>query len=1104
VLSACANSLLDYHVRLKLLKIVMSTTTNAISKVAAVAAGLALVASMFLLAPIAQAATSCSFSADLTIGSKGAAVTCLQNELIARGFSIPAGATGYFGGQTKTAVSAWQKSAGVTPAAGYFGAKSRAAYAGSAMTPTTPTTPVVSGNGLKVMLATDSPNNIALVQSQAAGDLAKFTFSNPTGADVKVTSLTFKRIGVSTDSALSNVYLFDGEKRLTDPAGISNSTFNFNDSTGIFTISAGAMKTVTVRADIAGSTSGQQIGVQLVAAASTATLDSSVSFPINSYTQTVSSASLAAVALGTVTPTNGTFAPATDATVFQSTATVSTRAVWLKSVTFENRGSTVDADFQNLKLLVKGTQVGATVSGTMGKKVTFDLSANPVRLETGAAELRLVADIVGGSGETFDFQIRRAADVRFVDADLNAAITVTGSLSAATANNVEGVALSVTRAANSPTANVAVDATSVKWGSFEFRATGDDLKIEQITASTTAAGASGLDNGKIFLNGVQVGSTQDIAQAGTAFSLGSQMVIKRGTVAVVDIYADAKKAAGTSFSDGNTVQVAVSVATADTQGIQSGDRLTTAISNVLGNTVTISSSSLTATKYSGYSNQTMIAGTNDAKIGSFTLSTGSTEGVNVNTIIVNFASAVSSTLSDIRLVDNATGTQIGTTKSAVSTGDNSFSVSGINLAASATKTINVVANIKSGANAGALPAVTVTTSTGGIGAVTGNSVTVASAPTLQTITVGSAVLTAAVNTGATPDSVNVLANTAEVKVGSFRFTAQYSDYTVQDVRVKIPADAATSVTAVTLKKGSTVLGTQALTLSSGAAQTHATATFTGLSFMVPKNETADLDVYVGIPTIASGAQTGAAISVALDGDEGFKAVDSSGASDTTLTGSASDLSSVSTGKGTMYVRKSVPTLSAVALDNTVFTPGSSMVIGRVKVTADTAGDIGWKKMVFAISKSNGVTLGATSTILLRDTVSGNTIAGNFATSTNAVVSGLEAFATAATSGNLAFVATDEQQIAAGSSKTYELVAGTLATGGTGLQYVSVSVPQTSTSATTAAFSTISTAAYDVSESVVWTDRSSINTVHSEATTDWTNDYLVKTLPLTIGNRTATI
>ncbi len=106
---------------------------------------LALVA-VFAVAGVSKAgaATSCMFTGPLTIGSSGAEVTCLQTALIEKGFSIPAGATGYFGTQTATAVGQWQASVGVSPAAGYFGAISQAAWAGSMGTGTV-TPPPASG-----------------------------------------------------------------------------------------------------------------------------------------------------------------------------------------------------------------------------------------------------------------------------------------------------------------------------------------------------------------------------------------------------------------------------------------------------------------------------------------------------------------------------------------------------------------------------------------------------------------------------------------------------------------------------------------------------------------------------------------------------------------------------------------------------------------------------------------------------------------------------------------------------------------------------------------------------------------------------------------------
>lgn len=72
--------------------------------------------------------TSCATpAAPLTMGSQGADVTALQNLLISMGQSIPAGATGYFGAQTQSALAAWQAANGVSPAAGYYGPITKAA-----------------------------------------------------------------------------------------------------------------------------------------------------------------------------------------------------------------------------------------------------------------------------------------------------------------------------------------------------------------------------------------------------------------------------------------------------------------------------------------------------------------------------------------------------------------------------------------------------------------------------------------------------------------------------------------------------------------------------------------------------------------------------------------------------------------------------------------------------------------------------------------------------------------------------------------------------------------------------------------------------------------
>jgi peptidoglycan hydrolase-like protein with peptidoglycan-binding domain len=154
------------------------TSTTSISRIAAVAAGLAMFASVsFAVAPAhaqtaaelqaqissllatiqslqaqlngTQGSASASFTTDLTIGSTGSQVTALQTWLIAKGYSIPAGATGYFGAQTKAALAAYQAANGISPAAGYFGPITRAKVnaAGGSMTSTGGTTSTVGLTG---------------------------------------------------------------------------------------------------------------------------------------------------------------------------------------------------------------------------------------------------------------------------------------------------------------------------------------------------------------------------------------------------------------------------------------------------------------------------------------------------------------------------------------------------------------------------------------------------------------------------------------------------------------------------------------------------------------------------------------------------------------------------------------------------------------------------------------------------------------------------------------------------------------------------------------------------------------------------------------------
>ena len=526
-------------------------------------------------APSGLACTT--FTRNHSQGNSGGEVMAIQKflnsmadtQVSVSGAGSPGNETSFFGPATRAAVVKFQNKyaadilapVGLSAGTGYWGPSSRAkanalCAGGGVVPPVVPGVPGVpiTGNGLKVMLAADSPVNIALVQGQAIGELAKFTFQNPTGATINVTNLAFSRIGVSNDSTLTNVYLYDGAARLTDSAGVSNSAFSFNDPTGLFSLAPGASRPVSVRADIAGSTSGQQVGVRLNSVAASGALDTTVVLPITGGIQSVSAATLATADFaGTTLPSATTVAPQNDYVIWQNTVTIGTRAVNLQSFQLRNIGSIDNDDIRNLRLFVDGVQVGATLAqlGSGEASAYWDLTGAPKRLETGGRVVKVVGDIVGGSNSTFQFSLRRAGDARMVDTDLNQPILATAAGSTFSARSaisatIDVGTVSVVKATNSLSSSVAPGTSNVKWVSYEMRAAGEDVKIENLQVRATAsAGSRGLDNGKVFLNGVQVGSTKDLTDAtDVEFTFGSSMILKAGEVALVDIYADGKSTTG--------------------------------------------------------------------------------------------------------------------------------------------------------------------------------------------------------------------------------------------------------------------------------------------------------------------------------------------------------------------------------------------------------------------------------------------------------------------------------------------------------------------------------------------------------------------------------
>lgn len=162
----------------------------------------------------------CQFLRDLTMGSKGEDVRCLQQYLIEEGeFTYATGATGYFGAITKIAVASWQNDQEIFPAAGYFGPLSQARYialayssAPSIPTPFAPAASSLPSTNITAITANNGAFNPSFIQVKHLEDAVlsiiasdrDYIFRIPEGGinaaitKGKTTSVSIGGLGVGT------------------------------------------------------------------------------------------------------------------------------------------------------------------------------------------------------------------------------------------------------------------------------------------------------------------------------------------------------------------------------------------------------------------------------------------------------------------------------------------------------------------------------------------------------------------------------------------------------------------------------------------------------------------------------------------------------------------------------------------------------------------------------------------------------------------------------------------------------------------------------------------------------------------------------------------
>lgn len=860
----------------------MNITVRKISSVVLGATTVIMLSGSMALVSIASAQSACTFTRNLTVGARGADVTCLQNALIAAGHLGAKYNTGYFGGLTKAAVAKWQKAASVSPAVGFFGSLSRAKYVSMAggMPVGGPTAPVPA-SGLAVSVSASQPTGSAIAGAGQI-DVAKWVLTASNQAGVTVTNLGLKRTGVVSDSNISNLYIADEQGVIFAQYSSLNNGVAAFDGLNLM-VNAGQSRVITLRMDLSTSaTAGNTLGWSLDKAM-TSTGGAVSGLPSNGPMLTVTS--VANPNIATVTYTYVTTGATVDAgtngfLAHSATVNVTNSAVLLKNIKYTVVGSANMSDIKNATLKISGVTVATAPMVNSDGKVTF-IPTTDVRLPTGNSTLEVYVDVVGSPNRTMAWNVLRPYDAVFNDTQYAANITASLSGSATSVTINQG-RVTISKSTDTPTANIPLGASNVTLAKFNFYAGGEPVKIRflpiRVTRSGSVTTAVNLDVRNVSVIddvGNSVGTTiaSPTGNWGTVDSTASSYaadfgtsssyinyIVPANTTRVLSVKADVQSAATAT----SLLAVLRTPGSANLEGQISFQTSTGGTAS--GNTLTIATTPLTTASNPSFSSPTFVAGANGVRVGSFILTASSAEGEKVSTLTFDKdASGSTGCGADCdfqSLKVMVGGTQFGTTQAIVADTETAMTFSGSSpilvpaggsvivdlfvdvLTSTGTGTMNQVFDLTSGNAVGSVSNSAITWPA----AVNGQGIIISSGPTVTVSTDSDNVAARQVVMGSTDNTLykmKLLANNTE----DIRLT----DITFRDTIGGGNSAGISSFNNLRLYDGDTLLaGPVNMTITSATTGDIAFHLGSTSNLIVPKNGSKTIVVKGDVATFVSG------------------------------------------------------------------------------------------------------------------------------------------------------------------------------------------------------------------------------------------------------------
>ncbi|HCC06062.1 TPA: hypothetical protein DEP94_01730 [Candidatus Nomurabacteria bacterium] len=178
-------------------------------------------------------------------------------------------------------------------------------------------------------------------------------------------------------------------------------------------------------------------------------------------------------------------------------------------------------------------------------------------------------------------------------------------------------------------------ATNVPVGQFTMKAYGEDVKVKSLQVAFTQGTVTTLGWVSLYVNGAQVGTSQNYTGSNLNYALGSSLIVPAGQTVILTVKADIVDSNNIAYRTGSIVAVIGGVDN-NAQGLTSGQIITVGTPTIVGQLMTISTFSSILINTPDFRALSINSNSNNIKIGSFTFQSPSCCQVVANGVVVNF------------------------------------------------------------------------------------------------------------------------------------------------------------------------------------------------------------------------------------------------------------------------------------------------------------------------------------------------------------------------------------------------------------------------------------------------------------------------------------